>query len=199
MPSNPLRTIGTGFLSKYYDRLADSIKGIRTCKCAPYRKTSSFYTLYNMRSMIQEDFLLLESDLIYEGRAISHLLACPERDIILASGRTHSKDEVYIETDRHGMLCGMSKNETELGSVYGELVGISKISIMTFQRVCTLIEKDAALLSRIEYEYAFTRISRTHPIKIEKIDDLVWAEIDTQEHLERVKTLIYPRLQKLGR
>jgi len=103
-----------------------------------------------------------------------------------------------IETDPHGMLCGMSKTEMDLRSVCGELVGISKISAVTFQRVCALLEKDEVLLKTIEYEYAFTRLSRTYPIKIEKIEDLIWAEIDTQEHFERVKTLIYPKLKLLN-
>ena len=190
--------IGTGYLSEQYDRLADTDSSITTCYSERFTSTSSFYTLYNMKHLIQEDFLLLESDLIYEERAISHLLAHPSEDVILASGRTHSKDEVFIETDPAHTLKGMSKQEADLGSVYGELVGISKISIAAFQQVCGLMEADKTLLESIEYEYAFTTLSASHPIKVTKLEDLVWAEIDTQEHLERVRTLIYPKLTLLS-
>ena len=190
--------IGTGYQSDHYDRLAGRYSGVRTYKCDHYRTTSSFFTLFNMKHLIKDDFLLLESDLIYEKRAISHLLASPDPDIILASGLTHSQDEVFIETAPGQILHRMSKNITDLKSVYGELVGISKISVMAFQRVCKLLEADASLLRSIEYEYALTMLSKTHPIKIDKIEDLVWAEIDTQEHLERVRTLIYPKLVKLN-
>lgn len=190
--------IGTGYLSEYYDRLAKTCSSITTYKSERFNTTSSFYTLYNMKHLIQEDFLLLESDLIYEERAISHLLTHLSDDVILASGRTLSQDEVFIETDSAHILQGMSKNENDLGSVFGELVGISKISIAAFQRVCGLFETEIALLESIEYEYAFTKLSRVHPIKVTKLDDLVWAEIDTQKHLERVKTLIYPKLTLLN-
>jgi len=120
--------IGTGYGASLYEQLAEYVPEIITCKCRYYRTTGSFYTLYNMRNLIQEDFLLLESDLIYEERAISQLLRCGSADTILASGRTYSKDEVYIQADADSMLVNMSKDETVLQSVCGELVGISKFS-----------------------------------------------------------------------
>lgn len=186
--------IGTGYLSHHYERLADKYGCILTHKNESYASTGSFFTLHNLKHIIHEDFVLLESDLIYENLALTHLLQHQLDDIILASGRTFSGDEVYIETDPDHHLLRMSKNEEELSMVYGELVGISKISFKTYQKVCALFSEQKEMLTSIDYEYAFTQLARTHPIKIEKIEDLIWAEIDTEDHLNRVQGLIYAKL-----
>ncbi len=188
--------IGTGYLSHHYERLAEKYDCIITHKNEIFASTGSFFTLYHLRNIIHEDFLLLESDLIYENLALTHLLQLQLDDIILASGRTFSGDEVYIETDQHRHLLKMSKNEEELSRVYGELVGISKISLEAYQKVCALFSEKKEILTAIEYEYAFSQLAQTHRIKIEKIEDLIWAEIDTEDHLKRVQALIYPKLKK---
>ena len=187
--------IGTGYLSHHYERFAQRYDNIVTHKNEFFASSGSFFTLYNLKNIIQEDFVLLESDLIYEDLALTHVLHNELDDIILASGRTFAGDEVFIETDQHQLLVKMSKKEEELAHIFGELVGISKISLKTYQSVCDLFSEKYDLLTSIEYEYAFTRLARTHPIKIEKIEGLVWAEIDTEEHLKRVRNVIYPKLK----
>ena len=189
--------IGTGYLAEHYQRLSLTYPGVVTQKNEHYRTTGSFFTLYGLKNIIQEDFLLLESDLIYEELAIAHLQDKNTADIILASGRTYSGDEVYIEVDQNEMLIRMSKREDELSAVFGELVGISKVSFRTYREVCTLLEEQGDTLRSIEYEYALAKRSRTHPIKVDKIEKLVWAEIDTLDHLNRVQEIIYPKLKKL--
>lgn len=190
--------IGTGYLAEHYHRLSLAYQGVVTQKNEHYRTTGSFFTLYNLKNIIQEDFLLLESDLIYENLAIAHLQERNPADIILASGRTHSGDEVYIEADQNEMLVRMSKREDELSAVFGELVGISKISLRTYREVCVLLEGQGDRLRSIEYEYALAKRSRTHPIKVDKIEKLVWAEIDTLDHLNRVQEIIYPKIKRLN-
>jgi len=55
------------------------------------------YSLYCARQLIDEAFLLLESDLIYEPRALHALLAVPDEDTVLLSGPTAAGDEVVLE------------------------------------------------------------------------------------------------------
>ena len=188
--------IGTGYQSRYYEKLAEKIPRILLKKNPIYAQTSSFYTLYNLRELITEDFLLLESDLLFEEKAIQYLQQHNERDVVLASGRTHSRDEVYIETDDRSILVRMSKDRKELNRVDGELVGITRLSLQTFQQICAAYQADESLARKIDYETALTTISRTHPIRVDKIDDLVWTEIDMVPHLDRAINIIYPRIKK---
>ena len=59
--------------------------------------TGSMYTLYVVRDLVKGPFLLLESDLLYDPAALNICYLIPDEDIILASGKTHSGDEVYIQ------------------------------------------------------------------------------------------------------
>ncbi len=185
--------IGTGYCSKYYEKLSEKYPVV-TKQNTIYETTQSFYTLYNMQDIIDEDFLLLESDLLYQERAIIHLQNRSLNDIILASGKTNSTDEVYIETDQNMMLINMSKNKDDLKRISGELVGISKISVETFHKVCSLFQRDETLLKKIEYEIALTKLSQQNPIKVDKINDLVWTEIDNEKHFNRAVNIIYPKI-----
>ena len=66
--------IGTGHLSDCYDQLASEYNNLITCvKNDRYASSSSMDTLFNLRHVVNEDFLLLESDLLYEDRALSVL------------------------------------------------------------------------------------------------------------------------------
>ena len=89
------------------------------------------YSLWCARDRIKGSFLLLESDLIYEQRALDILLTGPAEAILL-SGTTLAGDEVYVETEGEGhnsRLYAMSKDAGALGAdPAGELVGISLIS-----------------------------------------------------------------------
>lgn len=186
--------IGTGYRSVYYERLAAKYPGIELKKNSIYDQTNSFYTLFNLRELIGEDFLLLESDLLFEERAIRYLQQNSGKDIVLASGWTHSRDEVYIEADSRNVLVKMSKDKNELGQISGELVGITKLSFEAFQKICAHYRTDEALAQKIDYETALTTISQQHPIRVDKIEDLIWTEIDMESHLNRAKDVIYPRL-----
>ena len=84
--------IGTGYLSEVYDKFSDNYPQIETIKSYKYETTSSMYTLYNMSKVIKDDFLLLESDLLYEIDALNQLIDDETKDVILSSGKTSSND-----------------------------------------------------------------------------------------------------------
>jgi 2-aminoethylphosphonate-pyruvate transaminase len=188
--------IGTGYQAQYYEKLAEKNPDIVLKKNPIYDQTNSFYTLYNLQELITEDFLLLESDLLFEERAIDYLQQNKEKNVVLASGRTDSRDEVYIETDSHGVLVNMSKEKKLLGGIFGELTGITRLSFKTFQEICRVYQEDESLAKKIDYETALSTISRQYPIRVDKLDDLIWTEIDMASHLDRARNTIYPRIKQ---
>lgn len=189
--------IGTGYLSHFFDNLKKQYPMITTVRNDDYAKTGSMYTLYNLKSIIDTDFLLLEGDLLYEKNALRALLQEPHVDTILASGQTNSNDEVYIEADMNNNLINMSKNIKELKLISGELVGISKISKSTFQLMCDYAESRYNKNDlEFHYEDDFVGISSEKKIYIKKIDDLAWCEIDDENHLSRALTEVYPIIKE---
>jgi len=189
--------IGTGFKSAFYEKLADSCSRITCIKNMDFEKTGSFYTLYNMRNAITENFLLLESDLLFEERAVRFLQEIHDKNVILASGWTHSGDEFYIEVDDYEKLVNMSKNREQLNSTDGELVGISKISHSAFQVLCKWAENNSEKTRIRDYEYCLVQMAKSVTVSIKKIEDLLWVEIDDISHLNRALHRIYPKIKEL--
>ena len=187
--------IGTGYSSSYYEALEYN-QSIFCVKNHNYSSTGSFYTLYNLREYINDDFLLLESDILYEKRALAVLINNLKSDVILASGKTGSGDEVFIEVRKNNCLFTLSKNQSNLSNVYGELVGISKFTLYTYQILCKWAEHNMKLVKKIHYEEALAEISDKKDLYVEKIDDLVWTEIDTEEHYRNALDYVYPKLLK---
>lgn len=190
--------IGTGHLAGFYESLAAVYPEVETVHNSVYASSGSFFTLYNMKEHINEDFLLLESDLIYEARAVSTLCSRRGQNVILASAKTGSRDEVYIETDREGRLVNMSKHKSELNRIHGELVGITRLCATDFKTLVSLYDGKGPEVRRIEYETALIMLARFAPVHVERVDDLVWAEIDTEAHLKRARQQVFPLLERQG-
>lgn len=186
--------IGTGYLSEAYDLFAQKYPQIKTIRSDKYETTSSMYTLYNLKDSLNDDFLLLESDLLYEPISLNYLLEDKIEDIILSSGKTNSNDEVYIQVDDNLNLVAMSKKKDELDSIYSELVGISKISFNRYKQMCKFFENQDNV--KIDYEYIMVETSKINPFFVKKIDNLIWCEIDDENHLNRALNIILPKIKE---
>ena len=141
---------------------------------------------------VSPPFLLLESDIIFEYRAIESVLNYRSKDCILLSGFSGCGDEVFVET-YHDRLVLMSKNINELGSSpAGELVGIVKIGSELFKKMMQFYKQDPKH-KMADYETdALVAVAAEASISCLTIDDLVWSEIDDPDHLKRAKEEIYP-------
>lgn len=189
--------IATGYLAADYEALAAAYAPlVQTVHNEHYADSGSMYSLYCARDLVDEPFLLLESDLLYEDRALATLLAFPAPDAILLSGPTHSTDEMYVEA-RANRFYAMSKERAKLQSVSGEMVGISKISRPLFQQ---MIDHAAAYFRKsrhLHYEDGcLNQLAHRHPIALCKVEDLIWTEIDNASHLRRAETLIWPAIRR---
>ena len=189
--------IGTGYENQHFDNLTSKYQEVVTRKNERFDSTGSMYTLFLLRDMVFQPFLLLEGDLLYEPAALDYLLDDPYEEIILASTATHSGDEVFIEASRQGMLLNMSKNGAALNAIEGELVGISKLSVEGLQVMCKFAqqryeEKDYS----IHYEDAMVGASASCNFFVKVVDDLAWCEIDDQTHLDRAQNSIYPKIKE---
>lgn len=198
--------IGTGHCSEWYDRMAQKYSSaVRTVRNPNYADTGSMGTLEVCAPYVKGDFLLLESDLIYDQVGLNVLLNDVNQNVILASGATKSGDEVYLEATDGNILCNLSKKAEELGNIYAELVGITKLNHETLKAMCEFAENHHADQPKMEYETAMTAVSRKfysennpnhEPIYIHKIEYYAWREIDDESHLEMAVNQILPRIKE---
>lgn len=190
--------IGTGHCSEWYDRLAEKYHIIRTVKNGNYAATGSMGTLEVCAPLVSGDFLLLESDLIYDSAGLFVLINETRGNVILASGATHSGDEVYLETDSDGVLKNLSKDRTQIHDVAGELTGITRLTRAALDRMCAYAEAQRADQPKMEYEHALRGVSVAGeiPVYVRKIEYYAWREIDCEAHLAMAAEQIYPRIQE---
>ncbi|MCL2184472.1 MAG: 2-aminoethylphosphonate--pyruvate transaminase [Treponema sp.] len=179
--------IGTGYHAQFYDELAKKYPCIQTVLNKNYASTGSMATLEVCAPHITDTFLLLESDLIYDDIGLKVLCNETHQNVILASGKTNSGDEVYIQAD-NCFLKTLSKNKDELESIYGELTGISKITLPLLNLMCSLAEK------KKDYEQTIAACSKEIDVYIRKIEFYSWCEIDDENHLQRAQHQIMPRI-----
>ena len=185
--------IGTGYFHEHFDALRTRYPFVETSRNTEFASTGSMYTLYGLRTLINEPFLLLESDLLYDPVALSQLIDDPMNDIILASGRTQSGDEVFIEASPEGTLVNMTKDAAKLDHISGELVGISKLTTTALSAMCSFAET-AYRLDRRLMNYEDAMVGASHPLNVKVVPDLIWCEIDDESHLDRALKQIYPKI-----
>lgn len=184
--------IGTGHLHEHYEQLAKD-EDLHTFLSPDYASTGSFHTLCFGKEQIKKGFLLLESDLLYEEKALTTLLHNVNDDIILCSGFTQSNDEVYV-SEKNGLLKKLSKKKEELDSIDAELVGIWKISLSLYEQLLAY-HQETPEAKNMDYEVAIANLcKKEYQVHVLKEDDLIWCEIDNEEHLKRANHKILPKL-----
>ena len=168
-----------------------------------YSKSGNMESLYHMENIISGDFLLLESDLLYERIALSVLLQAGRKDSVLISGFTGSRDEVWIQgeapfhQDAHlekGKIGRINKKPDPELVTQGELVGISWISLELFRAMCHYHQKNLPKTCRYHYEETLSDLCLDREITYLKIRNLVWTEIDMESHFECARNLVYPAI-----
>lgn len=177
--------IGTGYHKEVYEALCEQYPEVICCHSPRYAETNCLYTLWNCRGLIGDnDFLMLDSDLIYEPKAITALLECKYESAILATPVKKFQDSYFVEEDKRHRFVKWSKNYEELNAC-GELIGIHKLSNKFFRAICSEFESNLLANEKSSYEPFFQKVSNTiTPIYILKMDDLVWYEIDDEADLK---------------
>ena len=178
-----------GFMkSMFKEKLGDFYNGIKIkyVMNRAYEFTGSMYSLSQIE--IDDDIILLESDLLYEPKAITELLRINEPDIILVAPISGSGDEVFICFDALGNLTELGKKIS--GQAKGELAGITKLSQKFLQQLFIMAREEYKNGEiNQHYEEVIFRLSKFYPINCHFIEDLIWTEIDTENDLRRAKEL----------
>jgi len=161
-----------------------------------FAETGSMWSFCCAAGRCDGPFLLLESDLIYEDRALDEVLGGAEADVVLVSGPTSAGDEVWIEADDRANLVAMSKDRGRLGAdPIGELVGITRISHRLCRAMVAAAEERGAATSVVDYEDCLTDAAAGHPVSCRLVPDLAWTEIDTPEHFAHARDVVHPRIR----
>ena len=187
--------IGTCYKKEAYEALQSQYPQIACVFSPRYAETNSMYTLWNCREVIgDDDFILLESDIIYSHNAITELQEDKHSDIMLITPVTKFQDQYYVEYDEQGTLTRCSTNKEEI-DYKGELVGIHKLSSTFYHRLCEEYEKIVADKPKLGYEYQLLWMSQhVCPVYVLNSSDVKWYEIDDEDDLNYADLIIAKKL-----
>ncbi len=183
-----------GHLAKEYERVLGQFDSVTTVFNPFYSTSGSMHSLLQVRHLVKEAFLLLESDIIYEGRGLSSLLNSRAASALLVSGFTDSGDEVWVQANK-GKLSNLSKTLGSDSVALGEFVGITKVSSSLFMKMCTFALEAEGMLVQMDYEQGLLAASTVDDIKIVFIENYVWGEVDNEKHERRVRSIVLPKIQ----
>jgi choline kinase len=187
-------TIVAGFEAEEYERFAGQHDGIDIIMNEDFATTGSMASLAIGLRRVDRDVLVLESDLVYDSRALQTILDRPAIDATIASGPTGAGDEVFVDAP-DGRLRAMSKNVHELAGVDGEFVGITRLSRPAGREMLRAFEEflDRHRHARMNYETdALVEVTSRRPIAVHLIRDLCWGEIDDEQQYQRVRNRVWP-------
>ena len=185
----------TGFDAASYEAvLGDRVQRVHN---PAYATTGSMASLAAAMPLVKDDFLLLESDLAYEARALDVLIAHKDPDAILASGPTGATDEVWIDAPQ-GRVRALSK-EALPGARHGEFVGISRISAPLGSLMMDSFHDFVGAHGHARMSYdsdALPRAAERRSVSLLLVPDLLWGEVDDSFHFARVRDHVWPQLDE---
>lgn len=190
-------TIVAGYRAEEYERFASAERDVDVVRNNAFDRSGSMASLAVALGRIDEPLLVLESDIVYEPRALDVLLKASDEDATVLSGPTGAGDEVWVDA-AGGRLRAMSKDRGVLQHVTGEFVGITRLSRAAGASMREAFHRftEHHGHARMDYETGgLVEAARTHAIAGILVPDLCWGEIDDDRQLDRVVRQVWPAVQ----
>lgn len=189
--------IVTGYLHRQIEQFventyADSI-GVRFIHNDVYDSTNNIYSLWLARTEAEgEDFLLLDSDLLYDPMIVTKVLESDADNVLTLIRHELGEEEMKVVTATDGSISEISKTCSPADAA-GESLGIEKIgkeySKALYRELDVMMNQEH--LENKFYELAFERlIPQGHTYKVLDVTQYFSCELDTVEDFENAKEKI---------
>ena len=158
-----------------------------------FDSTNNIYSLWLARKAVDgKDFLLLDSDLLYDPRIIERVTRCDSDNVLTLIRHDLGEEEMKVVCDAQDTIKEISKT-CNPDDAAGESLGIEKIgaaySEALFKELETMMLKEH--LENKFYELAFERlIPQGHSYKVVDVTEYFSCELDTVEDFENAKEKI---------
>ena len=158
---------------------------VQLVKAENFEFSASMASLAAAKDLIDEDFLLIEGDTFFEKKVLEHLVGIKEGNCLVATEESGSGDECYIES-RSGFITKISKDKHRICKYEGELLGVSRISLDTYQKMLDLWNKSTN--SYLNYEYVLMDVTSPLDRPFVFFKNLIWGDVDCPEDFKKLKS-----------
>lgn len=158
-----------------------------------FDSTNNIYSLWLARPEVDgEEFLLLDSDLLYDPQIVAKVLDCNSPNVLTLIKHELGEEEMKVVTDANGSIKEISKTCSPAAAA-GESLGIEKIG----KEYSTALYKELEIMMNAEhlenkfYELAFERlIPQGFTYSVLDVTEFFSCELDTVEDFENAKQKI---------
>lgn len=160
---------------------------ITYCHNELYSSTNNIFSLWLAKEALgDDDMLLMDSDIVFEGRIIGKLRDSGFKNCLALKRHELSDEEIKVLTNKNGRILDISK-EVNPNEAAGESIGIEIFSRQLVPELFSVIDRkvNAEKKVNIFYEVAFQElINENHDIFIVDVTEFFCMEIDTAEDLK---------------
>lgn len=185
--------IVTGYQKDMYESYFEG-RAVTLVNNPRYKWNGTMESLSMVKDLVTDDFLLLESNLIFEETAVQTLIESDEANQLILTAPSGSQDEAFVELDGQQNLFRISKDIHQLNRIDGEMIGVSRISLTLYRKMLEYFRDNQNPM--LNYEYVIENIGRIYQIRGVMMDDMAWTVIEDSELYRRAEELIYPRILK---
>lgn len=193
-------TIVVGYLAESVkNHFGSSYRGIRLSyvENKAYKTTNNLYSFWLAKSEFTDDMLLMEGDLVFDDRLISELIDIDEDNIAVVDRFQPGMDGTLILADHNSVAALVLKSDQFQGFDYSsalKTVNIYRLAHETL--VKTIVPEMDAFLAKGRadryYEAVFGSLieSRRMEMSIMNTGAMKWAEIDTEDELQKAEYML---------
>ena len=186
----------TGHLENHIrDFLGDQVGGMKIeyIFSPLYKTTNNIYSLWMARKIINEPFLLLESDLVFDESLLDAMMY-PDR-IAVAKMQPWMNGTCVTINQSHHVNAFLAPNADSFGQIKYKTVNIYSISLNSWNEIVKRLDKHISDGNINDYyEIIFAEMIADGSLFFEDVsfDGKPWYEIDTIEDLAEAKKLFLP-------
>lgn len=189
--------IVTGYLHEQIEQFVSKTYGksinVTFIHNSVYDSTNNIYSLWLARPEADgEDFLLLDSDLLYDPMIVKEVLRSEAPNVLTLIRHELGEEEMKVVTAEDGSIREISKT-CNPSDAAGESLGIEKIGKEYSQALFAELDKmmNQEHLENKFYELAFERlIPQGHTYKVIDVTEYFSCELDTVEDFENARQKI---------
>jgi len=188
----------TGFQEEKIKTLVRSqgYSDIKTLTNPYYLRTNTAFSLNLALKQLDDDFILINGDVIFDRTILIDLLNHPQKNCVIVDNSINlDKEEVKVSA-QNGVISRIGKTLNPSKCI-GEAIGINKISsdtIMPLVKEFDLLEQKGE--NNHFFEKGFDLLAhKNYPFGI-LLTNKPWTEIDTQDDFDYAKNEIYTKLNR---
>lgn len=184
--------IVTGYQEIFIKEFLGTISGNMTIEYvySPlYRTTNNIYSLWMARNIINEPFVLVESDLVFDESQLDNMIS-PDRIAIAPMAPWMNGSSVLI--NQFNIVKKFVNGNSNLGEIRYKTVNIYSFSLSTWHAIIErLNEYIEANNVNCYYETVFSEMIANGKLSLQTVlfDNKLWYEIDTIEDLVEAEKL----------